>query len=177
MKQCKCRNILSMFLITVILSLGLCHPATDSYDKESYYLKFVKGIQQEISEREISILNRPKPKPKPIQVVSRGEEIHIKEMVVTLSHYGLNDTPQQSKGIAKNGERVVAWKTCAVNPKIIPLNSIIYIPSLNIRLKATDIYSTSINGIRVDIFTGLSKKENEKLGLVKNVVIQIEEVK
>lgn len=64
----------------------------------------------------------------------------------------LNCTAYCNDPITATGEKPIINKTCAVDPKYIPYNSLIYIPSLNMIVRANDCGSKVKGNGRLDLY-------------------------
>lgn len=88
----------------------------------------------------VEVLQVEKPKPQPLEY----------EMEVIATAYWTHDPVDASgHGIAFDGTPAVAYKTCAVDPKVIPLQSMVYVPSYG-WLRANDT-GNAIKGNIIDI--------------------------
>ncbi len=88
----------------------------------------------------VEVLQVEKPQPQPLEY----------EMEVEATAYWTHDPVDASgHGIAFDGTPAVAYKTCAVDPKVIPLQSMIYVPSFG-WMRANDT-GNAIKGNIIDI--------------------------
>ena len=88
----------------------------------------------------VEVIRADKPKPQPLEY----------EMEVEATAYWTHDPVDASgHGIAFDGTPAVAYKTIAVDPKVIPLQSMVYVPGYG-WLRANDT-GNAIKGNIIDI--------------------------
>lgn len=96
--------------------------------------------------------------------VSRGNiNRHVNLGKFRGTAYTAYDSGMNGKGITTHGDKVKDWETVAVDVKVVPLNSKLYIPYFKDYpnkgiFKATD---TGVNGRHVDIFMSEQKRALE----------------
>lgn len=101
----------------------------------------------------------------------RNDADVVKVLQATLTAYtaGVESTGKTSKhpsyGITFSGTRAKEGRTIAVDPKVIPLGSKVYIEGLGVRT-AEDIGS-AVKGVKIDIFMD-DVKQARKFGVQKN---------
>lgn len=113
-------------------------------------------------------------------VASRGNGVNLNGFKVVkkienvkMSHYDLCSkcVGNNSKGYGKSGRKIESYRSIAVDPNFIPLDTFVFIPEIN-RIVRADDTGSKVKEKRIDLFTGLSHEENLQLG-VKTVNIYI----
>lgn len=81
--------------------------------------------------------------------VKQDQQVAYEMMVEATAYWTHDPVDASGHGIAYDGTPAVAYKTCAVDPKVIPLQSMIYVPTIG-WLRANDT-GNAIKGCIIDI--------------------------
>ena len=144
LKYCKSKKVITVVLATLVAftTILFSKPKTDVKVIETQKIEMInknkiigiknKGEMSTMKMRNANITTQ--------EIINKGRKLNLK------------CTAYCNDPITFTGEKPIINGTCAVDPRYIPFNSIIYIPSLNLTLRANDTGGKIKGDGRIDIY-------------------------